>query len=107
MLSIGQYADQLSHTETRRIEPLSVVDGRRGGTRDAHRSHLASQWWNVTMPMAAVDGRPGTHTFVVQAHTANAALKSARWKATAADARRHRRHAVVNLGAAAASLWVK
>ncbi|MEU1409755.1 hypothetical protein ABZ471_47540 [Streptomyces sp. NPDC005728] len=52
--------------------------------------------WVVTMPIRALDGNTGTHTFVVRALSAEQALKKALQEAARKQARLHRRDAWLN-----------
>ncbi|WP_327321191.1 hypothetical protein OG735_00760 [Streptomyces sp. NBC_01210] len=63
------------------------------------------QWWSVTMPITTTDERPGTHTFVIWAITAQAALSSAVNVARSDIASKRRRYATIDTSAAVITLW--
>ncbi|MEU7279836.1 hypothetical protein AB0A69_13775 [Streptomyces sp. NPDC045431] len=59
-------------------------------------------WWRVTVPTRRADGATGNQTFTVRGRTAQAALARAAVQANGPGARRHRRGASVDIGAATA-----
>ncbi|WP_327321280.1 hypothetical protein OG735_01340 [Streptomyces sp. NBC_01210] len=71
----------------------------------SHQFTVPEQLWSVTMPITTGDGRSGSHTFVVAATTAQAALASAVAGARTDAAKLRRRHATIDTHAAVITLW--